>query len=106
MMLQASMLATIPQESLFLGINVAAVSRLALELFFWIQNSRVVALSKLDSLVYPTIYSKLEEEKRDWFMPFLRVLAQSEIQTALSKIWTCLALSISNDNNRFTMYAS
>ena len=33
------------------------------------------------------------------FMPFPRVLMKCEIQSASSRIWTCVALSISYDNN-------
>ena len=32
--------------------------------------------------------------RRDRFMPFLMVLAQSEMQIALSKIWTAMSTAI------------
>ena len=38
-------------------------------------------------------------EGRSGLMPFPRVLAQREMQTALSRIWTLLPKSISFDNN-------
>ena len=37
--------------------------------------------------------------RTDGFMPFQRALAQNEMQTALSRIWTQVADSISYDNN-------
>ena len=35
------------------------------------------------------------------FIPFPRVLVQCEMQSALTRIWTRIALSISYDNNRY-----
>ena len=60
-------------------------------------------MAKEHSLPY---YLFITEGRRDWFMPSLRALAQSEIQTASSRIWTQIAYSISNDNNHYTKHTS
>ena len=36
------------------------------------------------------------------FIPFPRVLVLCEMQSALSRIWTCVAVSISYDGNHYT----
>ena len=36
------------------------------------------------------------------FIPFSRVLVQCEMQSVSSKIWTCITVSISYDDNYFT----
>ena len=46
-------------------------------------------------------YLSIAEEKTDGFVSLLRTLVQSEIQTALSKIWTLANNSISYDNNHY-----
>ena len=45
-------------------------------------------------------------ERTDGFMLSPSVFAQSEIQTALSRIWTWAANSISYDNNHCAKHAS
>ena len=40
------------------------------------------------------------------FIPFLEVLAQCEMQTALFRVWTRIAETISYDNNHYTMITS
>ena len=40
-------------------------------------------------------------KRRDGFIPFLRTLVQSEIQTTLSEIWTSLVF-IFYDNNHYS----
>ena len=54
------------------------------------------------NLMCSTIYPLLEERtwRRVGFIPFLRALARSEMQTASSRIWTGVADSISCDDNR------
>ena len=42
--------------------------------------------------------------RRDGFMPFQRVLVWSETQTVLSRIWTQVVDSISNDDNRYAKH--
>ena len=37
------------------------------------------------------------------FIPFPRVLVLCEMQSVLLKIWTCVAVSISYDDNHYTM---
>ena len=44
--------------------------------------------------------------KTDGFMPFLRALTWSEMQTASSGIWTCNANSISYDSYHYAKHAS
>ena len=36
------------------------------------------------------------------FIPFPRVLARCEMQSVSSRIWTCVAVSISFENNHYT----
>ena len=45
-------------------------------------------------------------KRRDEFIPFQRVLAQSEMQTALSRIWTWVTDSISFNDNHYALCAS
>ena len=68
----------------------------------WVQNfpSRLVVISRLKKLDYPTILL-VAREKRDGFIPFQRVLVWSETQIASSRIWTWLTNSISKDNNYY-----
>ena len=40
------------------------------------------------------------------FIPFPRVLVLCEMQSASSRIWTCVAVFISYDNNHYTMGTS
>ena len=40
------------------------------------------------------------------FIPFPRVLVQCEMQSVSSRIWTCVAVSISYDDNHHTMGTS
>ena len=40
---------------------------------------------------------------REWFMPFLLILARDKTQTADVKIWTRIAQSTSNDNERYAI---
>ena len=37
------------------------------------------------------------------FIPFPRVLVRCEMQSVLCRIWTCVAVSISYDDNHYTM---
>ena len=37
-----------------------------------------------------------------WFIPFPRVLVLCEMQSASSRIWTCVTVSISYDDNHYT----
>ena len=48
----------------------------------------------------------MAEIRRNRFIPFLRVLLQSELQTASYRLWTQLIKSISYKNNHYAMYAA
>ena len=52
-------------------------------------SARPIAIPRLKNLVCLTIYQRL--------------LAQNEMQTVLSNIWTCDAVSISYDANHYSM---
>ena len=54
-------------------------------------SSRLVLIPRLKSSICPTIYALLEG-RTDGFMPFLRALAQKEMQTASSRI-QCILVS-------------
>ena len=47
-------------------------------------------------------YSLITGRRTDGFMPFPRALAQSEMQTASSRIWTWVAYTISYNDNYYT----
>ena len=49
---------------------------------------------------------KIMNTKRGRFMPFLKALASSETQIALSRIWTGVANSISNNDNQYAKHTS
>ena len=83
----------VTQGQFFSGVQVV----LNLEFPF----CKSVAMTRLKSLVYPTNYPQLEET-RDELMSFLKALAESQIQTTSSKIWTQVSNSISYDNNHCT----
>ena len=57
------------------------------------------------------LYPKVEEADLPYYlfiaryMPLSRVLALFEMQTTLFRIWTWVAMSISYDDNRYTMSA-
>ena len=62
---------------------------------------RFCSSTNLSSPVCSTIYPQLWM-RRDGFMPFPRALAQSEMHTALSKIWTQITKSIFSVSNHYT----
>ena len=67
----------------------------------WIQNfpsSRLVTQLRLKNPIHPTIYSLLKG-----FMSFPRTLLWSKKQAVSSKIWTWVAVSISSENNHYSM---
>ena len=51
-------------------------------------------------------YLSIAKGRTDGVMSFSRALVQSEIQTAFSRIWTCIDNSISYDDNSYTKSAS
>ena len=51
-----------------------------------------------------TYYSSIAEGRIIEFMPFPRVLALCEMQTASARVWTRVAVSISNDDNHCSMH--
>ena len=64
-------------------------------LLVWIQSfpfSRLVALTKVKELSLP------------YYLPLARALAQSEMQTASSRIWTHISDSIHHNNNCNSFY--
>ena len=62
-----------------------------------------LANSKEPSLPY---YLSIARERRDGFMHFPKALAQSEIQTASTRIWTQVTDSISYDDNHYAKHTS
>ena len=46
-------------------------------------------------------YLRIAGGKIIGFIPFPRVLVLREMQLVSSRIWTCVAVSISNDDNRY-----
>ena len=70
---------------------------------FFIPLTSCLAIAKEHSLSY---YLPIAKGKTDGFMPFPSALVQSGKQTALSKIWTCVADSISYNDNCYTKCAS
>ena len=74
----------------------------------WIQSfpsPRPVPIAELKSLVYPTNYSLLEGEALASYL-LQGYLSYEKMQTALSRIWTRVAVSISYDDNHYTTSAS
>ena len=63
-------------------------------------SSRLVAEQKQKDWVYLTLNPLLQEEK-DGFMPFLKALAQNEMQKASIRIPSRVVNSISKDDNRY-----
>ena len=69
----------------------------------WIQSfssPKAVTISRLKRTVYPTILS-ISGSRIVIFLPLLRILVQSEMQTASSKIWTRVDMSIFNDTRGY-----
>ena len=67
----------------------------------------LVAWTRRKNLVCTTFFSIAGdgvERRTNGFMPFLRVLAQSETQKASSRVWTRVTDSTFNDNNRFAKH--
>ena len=73
--------------------------------WFEFRFSWLAALSKLKSLVYPTILT-IGEERPVKFIAFPRVLTWYEMQIASSRIWTLVTTFISYDNISCTTSAS
>ena len=65
-------------------------------------SPRLVASPRLKNLVCPTILP-IAGERIIGFIPFPRVLVLCEMQSVSSRIWTCVAVSISYDDNHYTM---
>ena len=74
----------------------------------WFQNFsslRLVASPRLKNLVCPTILA-IAGGRIIGFIPFPRVLVKCEMQSVTSRIWTRVAVSISYDDNHYTMGTS
>ena len=69
-------------------------------LLVWLQFSfsEISCQTKIKEFWLPD-YLLILEVKKDWFMPFPMALARSETQTALSRIWSQVANSVSYDDN-------
>ena len=77
--------------------------------WFWIESFSslwLVAQTRLNNLVNPTIYRYLEVGKTNGLIPFPTASEQSETQTTLSRVWTQVTDFISHDNNRYIESAS
>ena len=69
----------------------------------WTQSfpSRLVALTKAEEPSMPD-YLPIAGWRIIGFIPFPRVLVLCEMQSVSSRIWTCVAVSISYDDNNYT----
>ena len=74
---------------------------------FWIQSCSFSYTSCLTKAEEPSLpyYLPIAGE-RIGFIPFPRVLALYEMQSVSSRIWTCVAVSISYDDNHYTTGSS
>ena len=75
----------------------------------WIQSFPFFLKGCLIEVREPSLPNDLPiawRRRRDWFMLFSEALARNETTTALSRIWTLVADSISCDDNRYTKHAS
>ena len=64
-------------------------------------NSEFSFSPRLKNLVYPTILP-IAGGRIIGFIPFPRVLVLCEMQSVLSRIWTCVTVSIFYDDNHYT----
>ena len=69
----------------------------------WIQSFPSPRLAEEPSLSY---YLPIAGGRIIRFIPFPRVLGLCEMQSASSRVWTCVAMSISYDDNHYTTSAS
>ena len=66
--------------------------------------SKTGCLTKIKGLSLPGYF--LHSSGKNRFMPFPMRLAQSEMQTASSRFWTCISNSISFDENCYVEHVS
>ena len=75
------------------------------ELFFHRSYLKTTTLTKNEEPSLP-YYLLLAGGRIIGFIPFPRVLVLCEMQSATSRIWTCVTVSISYDDNHYTMGSS
>ena len=68
-------------------------------------DTRSICLTKAEEPSLP-YYLPIAGGRIIGFIPFPRVLVLCEMQAVSSRIWTCVAMSISYDDNHYTMGTS